>query len=100
MSTPFSMQQGVQNPELMYRSPALPGEMRPRLRELGYAPHATELLMQGLPIVYSQKPYLLIVEYPDGRRLHVERRKVYDPSSGAFQRYQYDILETLEPAPR
>ena len=100
MSTQFSMQQGVQNPELMYRSPALPPEMRPRLRELDYAPHATELLMQGLPIVYSRRPYLLIVEYPDGRRLHVQRYDDLDPHTGAFRRYRYRVLAQLAPAPR
>lgn len=52
--TASPMMQGVQNPEIMYRSDPLPEAMRPRLRDLSYAPHAAELLMKGLPIVYSE----------------------------------------------
>jgi len=91
------MMQGVQNPEIMYRSAPLPGEMQARLRELGYAPHATKLLMDGLPIVYSEGG--LVVEYPDGRRIKVKRHKQYD-EQGEFQRYRYEVIEHLAPAIR
>jgi len=83
------MMQGVQNPEIMYRSDPLPEEMRARLRELGYAPEVTRLLMEGLPIVYSD--HGTVVEYPDGRRIEVQQYKVYD-DQGEFQRYRYRIL--------
>ncbi|WP_424951367.1 hypothetical protein [Deinococcus sp.] len=100
MTPQFSVQQGVQNPNLIFRSPALPPEMRPRLLELGYAPHATELLMQGLPLVYSQMPYELVVEYPSGLRVHVERYDELDPETGDFRRYRYRLLTELPSAPR
>ena len=92
-----AMMQGVQNPEIMYRSDLLPEAMRTRLQVLGYAPHATELLMKGLPIVYSEDG--LVVEYPEGHRIRVERHEVYD-LAGEFQRYRYEITEHLPPAPR
>lgn len=88
----------VQNPHIMYRSDPLPEQMRDRLRELGYAPHLTELLMKGLPITYDRQGKT-IVEYPDGRRIWVDYEKIYD-DSGVFQRYQYNILGELEPAIR
>lgn len=94
----FSMQQGVQNPELMYRSDALPAEMRVRLEQLGYAPHAAELLMSGLPLVYTDSGRL-VVEYPGGRRLQVERFDEYD-AAGSFVRYRYRVLQELHPARR
>lgn len=83
------MMQGVQNPEIMYRSDPLPEHTRTRLRALGYAPHATELLMKGLPIVYSEGG--LIVEYPSGKRVKVQRHKEYD-AGGEFRRYRYEIV--------
>ena len=85
------MMQGVQHPEIMYRSAPLPEPMRARLRELGYPPVATELLMDGLPIVEGG-----VVEYPDGRRIQVQQDKVYDPQ-GEFKRYRYRVV--VEPAP-
>ena len=92
-----AMMQGVQNPEIIYRGPALPETMRARLRELGYAPVAADLLMKGLPIVYSEGG--LIVEYPGGQRIRVERHDVLD-AEGIFQRYRYEVMETLSPAAR
>ena len=92
-----TMMQGVQNPEIMYRSDPLPEAMRARLHALGYAPHVTELLMKGLPIVYSEDG--LVVEYPEGHRIRVQRHEVYD-HVGEFQRYRYEITEHLPPAPR
>lgn len=92
-----AMMQGVQNPEIMYRSDPLPEVMRARLQALGYAPHVTELLMKGLPIVYSEDG--LVVEYPEGHRIRVQRHEVYD-HVGEFQRYRYEITEHLPPAPR
>ena len=71
--------------------------MRPRLRELDYAPQATELLMNGLPIVYSEGG--LVIEYPDGHRVRVRRHKRYD-EQGAFQRYTYEVTEPQPSAPR
>lgn len=88
------MMQGVQHPEIMYRSAPLPEPMRARLRELGYAPVATELLMEGLPIVEGG-----VVEYPDGRRIRVQQDKVYDPQ-GEFQRSRYRVVEELPSAER
>lgn len=92
-----AMMQGVQNPEIMYRSDPLPDAMRARLQASGYAPHATELLMKGLPIVYSEEG--LVVEYPDGQRIRVRRHEVYD-AAGEFQRYRYEVTEQLSPARR
>lgn len=92
------MMQGVQNPELMFRSPALPEPLRARLLELGYAPGAVSLLMDGLPIVYTEQHHL-VIEYPDGRRVQVERYNDYD-GGGAFQRYRYRIIRRLAPAAR
>lgn len=92
-----SMLLPVQNPEIMYRSEALPEDMRLRLRQLGYAPHVTELLMGGLPIVYSEDG--LVVEYPTGQRVKVRRHKQYD-AQGEFQRYWYQVVESLSPAAR
>lgn len=91
------MMQGVQNPEIIYRSAALPEPMRERLRELGYAPFVTELLMNGLPIVYSEDG--LVVEYPDGHRIHAERHDGLD-DSGVFRWYRYEVVERLNPAAR
>ncbi|WP_135230467.1 hypothetical protein [Deinococcus fonticola] len=88
----------VQNPHIMYRSDPLPKQMQTRLRELGYAPHVTELLMKGLPITYDRNGKQ-IVEYPDGRRIWVEYDKIYD-EKGEFERYQYNIMGELEPAAR
>ena len=95
--TPNAMMQGVQNPEIMYRSDPLPEAMRARLQALGYAPHAADLLMKGLPIVYSEDG--LVVEYTEGHRIRVQRHEVYD-HLGEFQRYRYEITEHLLPAPR
>lgn len=95
--TKNSMLLPVQNPELMYRSEALPEDMRPRLHQLGYAPHVTELLMGGLPIVYSEDG--LVVEYPTGQRVKVKQHKQYD-AQGEFQRYRYEVVESLSPAVR
>ena len=95
--TTAPMMQGVQNSEIMYRSDPLPQAMRPRLRELGYAPHATELLMKGLPIVYSENG--LVVEYPTGKRIQVQRHKEYD-AGGEFRRYRYEVVQDLPPARR
>lgn len=92
-----AMMQGVQNPEIMYRSDPLPEAMRTRLHALGYAPHAADLLIKGLPIVYSEDG--LVVEYPEGHRIRVQRHEVYD-HLGEFQRYRYVITEHLPPAPR
>jgi hypothetical protein len=96
-TTEAPMMQGVQNPEIMFRSAPLPATMRFRLLELGYAPHAAKLLVSGLPIVYSQGG--LVVEYPEGRRIQVRRHEVYD-ASGAFQRYRYEIVRELPAAAR
>jgi len=92
------MMQEVQNPELMYRGPALPAGMRQRLLELGYAPHATSLLTSGLPLVYSEDD-ALVIEYPDGHRLQVERQSEYGPD-GAFERYRYVVIRALPSAAR
>ena len=92
-----AMMQGVQNPEIMYLSDPLPDTMRARLQASGYAPHATELLMKGLPIVYSEDG--LVVEYPDGQRIRVRRHEVYD-AVGEFERYRYEVTEHLLPALR
>ena len=91
------MMQGVQNPDMMYRSAPPPAELRPRLLALGYAPEAVRLLMDGLPIVYEEGG--LVVEYPAGNRIQVRRSKVYD-ASGEFQRYAYQLVRTLPAAPR
>ena len=91
------MMQGVQNPDIIYRSEPLPEFMRARLWALGYAPHATELLMKGLPIVYSEDG--LVVEYPSGKRIRVQRHDVYD-ASGEFTRYRYEITDHLAPEAR
>lgn len=88
------MMQGVQHPEIMSRSAPLPEPMRACLRELGYAPVATELLMEGLPIVEGG-----VVESPDRRRIRVRQDKVYDPQ-GEFQRSRYRVVEELPSAER
>ncbi|BDP40819.1 hypothetical protein DAETH_07880 [Deinococcus aetherius] len=93
--TTAPMMQGVQNPKIMYRSDPLPDAMRERLRAPGYAPHATDLLMKRLPVVYSEGG--LIVEYPNGRRIKVKRHKEYD-EAGTFRRYRYEVVEELPPA--
>jgi hypothetical protein len=46
----------------------------------GYAPQATEPLMEGRPIVYSEGG--LVVEYPDGHHLRVRRHERYDAQGG------------------
>ena len=92
-----AMNAPVSHPHIMYRSDPLPEAMRERLRALDYAPHVTDLLMQGLPIVYGENGQT-VVEYPDGRRIAVKRRKVYE--EGEFRRYEYDILGDLERAER
>ena len=92
-----AMNAPVKNPHIMYRSEPLPEEMRERLRALKYAPHVTELLMQGLPITYGEGGQQ-VVEYPDGRRIAVQRRKVYE--GGRFKRYEFDILGDLARAER
>lgn len=88
----------VQNPHIIYRSPPLPEDMRAQLLALNYAPHATELLMQGLPITYNRNGRQ-IVEYPDGRRIWVQYSKIYD-ADGQFQCYYYSIAGELESARR
>ena len=98
MTTKNPMMAPVQNPHIIYQSDPLPEQMRGRLRELGYAPHVTELLMKGLPITYNRGE-MQIVEYPNGRRIQVDYNKIYD-ERGEFQRYQYNILGELEPAER
>jgi hypothetical protein len=55
------------------------------------------LLMGGLPIVYSEDG--LVVEYPTGQRVKVRRHKQYD-AQGEFQRYWYQVVESLSPAAR
>lgn len=89
---------GPNNPELIYLSPPLPEPMRERLRELGYAPEATRLLMLGVPISYSEDG-VLVVEYPDGRRVAVERDEEFD-EWGEFRRYRYRVLRELLRAAR
>lgn len=95
---PDAMNAPVQNPHIVYQSEPLPEHMRDRLHKLRYAPHAAGLLMQGLPITYSRDGKQ-IVEYPDGRRIEVESRNIYD-EDGVFIRYHFDILGELEPARR
>lgn len=96
--TAHPMMQEVQNPELMYQGPALLADMRERLLRLGYAPHATGLLMAGLPLVYSEDD-ALVIEYPDGHRLQVERLSDYEVD-GTFRRYRYEVIRALPPAAR
>ena len=98
MPVPDAMNAPVQNPHIMYRSEPLPEAMRATLMMLNYAPHVTELLMQGLPIT-SGEGGQQVVEYPDGRRIAVQRRKAYD-DQGKFQRYEFDILGELSPGQR
>ena len=95
---PNAMNAPVQNAHIMYRSEPLPETMRATLLLLNYAPHAAELLMAGLPITYAEHGQQ-VVEYPDGRRIAVKRRKVYD-ERGEFSRYEFDILGELAPAER
>ncbi|CAM4247582.1 hypothetical protein [Deinococcus marmoris] len=93
-----AMNAPVQNPHIMFRSDPLPEAMRVKLMLLDYAPHVTDLLMQGLPITYGDQGQQ-VVEYPSGRRIAVKRRKVYD-TDGEFERYEFDILGELTPAAR
>lgn len=88
----------VKHPHIIYRSDPLPEAMRERLRALEYAPHVTELLMQGLPITYNRAGKQ-IVEYPNGRRIWVNYDKIYD-EQGVFQTYYYYVLGDLDPAER
>ena len=92
-----AMNAPVRHPHIMYRSDPLPEAMRERLQALNYAPHVTDLLMQGLPITYGENGQQ-VVEYPDGRRIAVKRRKVYEGEE--FKRYEFDILGDLFPAER
>lgn len=89
---------GPNNPELIYLSAPLPEPMRERLRTLGYAPEATRLLMLGAPISYGENG-VLVVEYPDGRRVAVERYEELGPG-GEFRRYRYRVLRELARAAR
>lgn len=93
-----AMNAPVQNPHTMFRGDPLPEAMRVKLMLLNYAPHVTDLLMQGLPITYGERGQQ-VVEYPSGRRIAVKRREVYD-AEGEFQRFEFDILEELVPAAR
>ncbi len=88
---------GVRNPEIICRSEALPEHMRDRLREPGYVPHVTELLVKGLPVAYGEGG--LAVESPDGRRIRLERHDVLD-DNGIFRRFRFETVETLTPAVR
>ena len=91
------MMQVVQNPEIIYRNPMPPEAMRARLREPGSAPHITELLMQGLPIVFFKGG--LFVEYQDGYRICVKRNDALNDER-VFQRYRFEIALHLSPATR
>ena len=92
-----AMNAPVRHSHIMYRSDPLPEAMRERLRGLNYAPHVTDLLMQGLPITYGENGQQ-VVEYPDGRRVAVKRRKVYEGEE--VRCYEFDILCDLERAER
>lgn len=81
------------NLELIFLSPPLPEPMRARLRERGYSPKATRLLMLGAPISYSEDG-VQVVEYPDGRRW-----EEFD-ERGEFRRYRYRVLRELLRAAR
>jgi hypothetical protein len=92
------MMQGVRNPELMFRSAALPEPMRARLLDFGYASQATELLMNGLPIVCAEQGQLVIEHLP-GHRISVPRHSDYDQHR-QFQRYPHTVMQVLPPATR
>ena len=89
------MMQVMQNPEIIYRNPVPPEAMCVRLREPGFAPHITELLMKGLPIVSFKGD--LVVEYPDGHRICVKRNDALD-DEWVFQQYRCEIAMHLSPA--
>ena len=89
------MMQVMQNPEIIYRNPVPPEAMCVRLREPGFAPHITELLMKGLPIVSFKGG--LVVEYPDGHRICVKRNDALD-DEWVFQQYRCEIAMHLSPA--
>jgi hypothetical protein len=92
------MQSGVMNPELIYRSEGLSPEVAERLRQAGYSSEEVRLLSEGLPITYPEDG-AQVVEYPDGRRLEVERVKEY-ADDGTFVRYRFRVLHECPPAPR
>ena len=98
MTVKDAMNAPARHTHIMYRSDPLPETMRATLMLLDYAPHVTDLLMQGLPITYGENGQQ-VVEYPDGRRIAVKRRKVYD-DNGEFKQYEFDILGELPPAQR
>lgn len=94
----YTMQSGVMNPELMYRSQGISPDTAERLRLAGYSPEVIRLLTGGLPITYPEHG-MQVIEYPDGRRLEVERHKEYTPD-GTFLRYFFRVLRELSAAPR
>ncbi len=94
----YTMQSGVMNPELIYRSEGVPPDVAERLRLAGYTPEEVRLLSEGLPITYPEGG-AQVVEYPDGRRLEVQRVKEY-AEDGTFVRYRFRVLHERPPAPR
>ena len=93
-----SQHSGVMNPELMYRSEGISPDTAQRLQLAGYSPEVIRLLSEGLPITYLEQG-AQVVEYPDGRRLEVERIKEY-AADGTFVRYRFRVRHELSPALR
>ena len=88
----------VQNPHIMYRSEPLSVSSIATLKRLGYSSHSIELFLKGLPVIGIDNGEQT-VEYPDGRRIVVQSKKSYN-DQGKFERYEYQIVRELDPAPR
>ena len=83
----------------MYRSTPLSEQLRESLTSSGrYTPEMVRLLMLGLPVSYGSES-VLVVEYPDGRRIRVQQHNEFD-DVGQILRFRFEIVGELEPAGR
>lgn len=85
------------NPHVIYRDEPITPDAERRLRALGYGEERLRLLREGLPLTYYEDG-ALVVEYPSGRRVEVQRRDVH--RDGIFVRYEYDVIRELTARPR